>query len=326
MKDREPTVRSRELGVGLRRVMEDAGYNGTEIAEMLGWSQGRVSRLLSGKRGGTGIDVSAFLAVCRTKGAERDRLMALSGDHTRPGWWLQHCPTLPTGARTLVDLEANAATITEFQPTLLPALLHTPDYARAVLSRSATVPPEDIDGRIDALLARQAVLNPPRAPRCMFYLHEYALRLPIGGPAVMAEQLLDLLRVASLLNVTLRVLPAHRGAHAGLAGPFTLIEVRDLTSIVYLETETSSLFLETPHEVTAYQNILAALNTTALDENSSRELINQEFHTAATEATTKRSTDPSGGHHLLNRRGELKTEQAQQMDKTVRGQPPDWPQ
>ena len=68
MKDREPTVCSRELGEGLRRAMGYAGYNGTQIADELGWSQGRVSRLLAGKRGGTGYDVSAFLAVCGVKG------------------------------------------------------------------------------------------------------------------------------------------------------------------------------------------------------------------------------------------------------------------
>src|SRR5262245_4556449 len=87
MDDRKPTVRSRELGEGLRRAMEYAGFNGTSIAKRLGWSQGRVSRLLAGKRGGNGYDVAAFVAVCGIPTAEKERLMALSLDYDRPGWF-----------------------------------------------------------------------------------------------------------------------------------------------------------------------------------------------------------------------------------------------
>ncbi|MGH4022264.1 MAG: helix-turn-helix domain-containing protein, partial [Pseudonocardiaceae bacterium] len=68
MRDREPTIRSRELGEGLRRAMEHAGLNGRRAAQLLGWSPSWVSRLLSGKRGGNEVDVSAFLAVCRVTG------------------------------------------------------------------------------------------------------------------------------------------------------------------------------------------------------------------------------------------------------------------
>lgn len=68
MRDREPTMRSRELGGKLRRAMVRAGLDGRQAAHLLGWSEGKVSRLLSGKRGGGELDVAAFLAVCRVKG------------------------------------------------------------------------------------------------------------------------------------------------------------------------------------------------------------------------------------------------------------------
>jgi transcriptional regulator with XRE-family HTH domain len=273
MKDREPTVRSRELGEGLRRAMEYAGYNGTQIADELGWSQGRVSRLLAGKRGGTGYDVSAFLAVCGVKGEQRDRLLALASDHNRPGWFLQHGPVVPKRVQTLIDHELRASTVNDFQTTLVHGLLQTPEYARETMSRSANLPQDEIADRIQALLARQKLVGRPRAPIFTFFLHEDAVRRPVGGPAIMSDQLHYLLRVSVRANVAVRVVPARAGAHAGMSGSFTLMEVRDFKPIVYLDSEISSLFLETPIEIEAYRNILDALDNTALDEPRTRELI-----------------------------------------------------
>ena len=90
MQDHEPTVRSRELGEGLRRAMEQAGLNGKQAAQLLDWSTSRLSRLVSGKRGGNEVDVSAFLAVCQVTGTERARLLALCRDQNTPGWLQQH--------------------------------------------------------------------------------------------------------------------------------------------------------------------------------------------------------------------------------------------
>jgi transcriptional regulator with XRE-family HTH domain len=273
MKDREPTVRSRELGEGLRRAMEYAGYNGTQIADELGWSQGRVSRLLAGKRGGTGYDVSAFLAVCGVKGEQRDRLMALASDHNRPGWFVQHGPVVPKQVQTLVDHELRASTVSDFQTTLVHGLLQTSEYARETMSRSANLPQEEIADRIQARLARQELVSRPRAPMFTFFLHEDALRIPVGGPAIMSDQLHYLLRMSVRANVIIRVVPARAGAHAGMSGSFTLMEIRDFKPIVYLDSEISSLFLETPIEIDAYRNILASLDAMALDEGQSRVLI-----------------------------------------------------
>jgi transcriptional regulator with XRE-family HTH domain len=83
MREQEPTVRSRELGDGLRQAMHQAGLNGKQTAYLLGWSPSWVSRLLSGKRGSTELDIAAFLGVCRVKGPERDRLLALCQEQRR---------------------------------------------------------------------------------------------------------------------------------------------------------------------------------------------------------------------------------------------------
>ncbi|MDV6014709.1 helix-turn-helix transcriptional regulator [Haloechinothrix sp. LS1_15] len=279
MDDREPTVRSRELGEGLRLVMQRAGFTGSEMARQLDWSQSKISRLLSGKRGGSGYDVSAFLAVCGVKGAERDRLMSLTVERDRKGWLQQHGPMLPKQVRTLIDHETNAVSIGHFQSTLVPGLLQTGDYARAVIEGSGAVPDNEVEDRVSARLARQSLLSRRYPPHCTFFLHEFVLRLPAGGPVVMSEQLHHLLRMSVRPKISLRVVPTSVGAHAGTAGPFTLLDVADFKPIVYLDSQTSCLFLESPVEIDAYRDILARLESTALGEGESRELI----ATAATE-------------------------------------------
>ncbi|MGH3802421.1 MAG: helix-turn-helix domain-containing protein [Pseudonocardiaceae bacterium] len=284
MRDREPTVRSRELGEGLRRVMERAGLTGQQAAHLLGWSPSRLSRLLSGKRGGREVDIAAFLGVCRVKGPERDRLLALCPEQNTPGWLQQHGTRLPKQLRTLIDHENKAVAISDFQATLVHGLLQTGDYARAVISCSANMPADEVGDRVAARLARRSLFGRERPPRFTFYLHEAVLRLPIGGPAVMSDQLHHLLRMSVRPYLTLRVVPAALGGHAGLSGPFTLMEFAEFRPVVYLDSETSSLFLERREEATAYQRILGALAQTALDEGQSRELI----ATVATELYAER--------------------------------------
>jgi transcriptional regulator with XRE-family HTH domain len=284
MRDREPTIRSRELGEGLRRVMESAGLNGQQAAYLLGWSPSRVSRLLSGKRGGSEVDVAAFLGVCRAKSPERDRLIALCQEQNTPGWFQQHGTRLPKQLVTLIDHENKAVTISAFESTLVTGLLQTGDYARAVVSSNVNTPADEVDDRVAARLARQSLFSRERPPRFTFYLHEAVLRLPIGDPMVMSDQLHHLLRMSVRPYLTLRVIPAAIGAHAGLSGPFTLMEFAEFRPVVYLDSETSSLFLETREEATAYQRILGALAHTALSEEQSRELI----ATLATELSAER--------------------------------------
>jgi transcriptional regulator with XRE-family HTH domain len=271
MDDRETTVRGRELGEGLRGAMLGSGLTGREAARRLGWSDSRVSRLLSGKRGGTTEDVSAFLAICGTTGRERDRLLELCREMSRTGWLQQHGRRLPEQLRTLIDHEDRAVTIGEFQPIVVPGLLQTADYARALLSGTGTLPREELDDRVTARLARQSVFG--RGTRFTFFLHEFALRLPAGSAEVMSEQLHHLLRLSVRPYLTVRIVPAAAGVHAGIAGAFKLLEFAAIKPVVYLDSETASLFLEEEPEIATYREVMRALADTALDEGQSRDLI-----------------------------------------------------
>ncbi|OZM73727.1 transcriptional regulator [Amycolatopsis antarctica] len=273
MAEPETTVRSRELGEELRRVLTRAGLTGKQVAHQLDWAQSDISRMLTGRRRMKETDVATFLGICRVRGRERERILALCREANRSGWHQQHGSRLPKQLRTLIDHEDNALRMAEYEGALVPGLLQTGDYARAVISRIANVPEGEVDERVAARLARAAIFGRRTPARYVFYLHEFALRLPVGEAAVMSEQLHHLLRLAVRPYLSLRIVPAAHGAHAGLAGSFRLMEFAAIKPVVYLESETSTLFLEEDAEIAAYRNILAALADTALDERQSRDLI-----------------------------------------------------
>ena len=273
MEDRETTVRSRELGEGLRAAMRGAGLSGTDVARKLGWSQGRVSRLLSGKRGGTEIEVVSFLTICEVKGAERERLLQLSHEQSRPGWLQQHGDRLPKQLRTLIDHEDKAVSIDQFQPMIVPGLLQTDEYARALISNVANVPAEEVEDRVAARLARQSLFSRRPPVQFHFLLHEFVLRLQVGTPEAMSDQLHHLLRMSVRPHLTLQVVPASIGVHPGVAGQFQLMEFGTFKPVVYVDSETSCLFLEAPSEIAAYRRVLEGLADKSLDAGQSRELI-----------------------------------------------------
>lgn len=276
MEDREPTIRSRTLGEGLRRAMVAADISGKRMAELIGCSQGHISRLLNGKRGATVEDVTSILTICGIKkGEERSYLLSLCEDPHTPGWLQQYGSRLPKQVRVLADHEDLATYYGSFEPQAVPGLLHTGDYARAIIARNVNVPPGEVDERVRARLGRTAVFSREHPADFEFFIHEWALRTMIGGREVMSEQLHYLLRMSVRDYVHIRVVPAALGEHAGMSGSFTLMQFPHFRPVVYLDSETSCLFLEEPEEITAYRRVLADLAATSLDEGQSRQLISE---------------------------------------------------
>src|SRR5205823_13034668 len=126
-------LRSRELGLACRQAMEARGLSGLGIAKLLDWSQPRVSRLLSGKRGTRPVDVAAFLAHCQVTGSERDRLIELAEEQRKEDWFQQFGARVPKEIRTLLDHETKATRVQEFEALIVPGLLQTEEYARATI-------------------------------------------------------------------------------------------------------------------------------------------------------------------------------------------------
>ncbi|MBV8539571.1 MAG: hypothetical protein JO364_16045 [Pseudonocardiales bacterium] len=144
---------------------------------------------------------------------------------------------------TLIKYE-KAVAISAFEAIFVPGLLQTAEYARAVISCDVDVPPAEVGEWVTARLARQILFSRERPARFTFYVHEFVLRLRVGGAAVMSDQLHHLLRMSVRSHVTSQVVPASLGAYAAMTGAFRLMEFAESKPVIYLESETSSLFLE----------------------------------------------------------------------------------
>ncbi|MEO6087254.1 MAG: DUF5753 domain-containing protein, partial [Umezawaea sp.] len=216
---------------------------------------------------------AVLLGACKTPVAEREHLLALHRESTAKGWWQGFEPKFPSQLRTLIEHEQLATEVISWQMNLVCGLLQTPDYMRAVISASATVPSSEIDVRVAARLDRQRVVEGRR--EFIFYVHEQALRLPVGGPAVMSDQLHHLLRMSVRPYIAVRVVPTGLGAHAGLAGAFTLFRLSGVEPVVFVEGETSSLFVEAKAQLDSFKKVLGSIAQAALDEEQSRNLITE---------------------------------------------------
>ena len=273
MDDQLANLRSRELGLACRAAMEARGLSGLGIAKLLDWSQPRVSRLLSGKRGTRPVDVAAFLAHCQVTGSERDRLIELAEEQRKEDWLQQFGARVPEQVRTYVDHELRATAIQYFSMVMVPGILQTEGYARALIARNANVPPEELEARVQARLARRRIFNAERPPNYTFFIHEVVLWLAAGSNAVMSDQLHDLLRMSVRDRIGIRIIPRSSGVHAGMAGSFVLLSSGEYQPVVYLEGETTGTFLEKTETINAYRNVWKSLTDAALDDLRSRELI-----------------------------------------------------
>ena len=271
-----PTVRRRRLTVELRRLREQAGLTCEDVGHRLECSGTRISRMETGRIGARPGDVRELLEIYGVTGAEADSLVQLARDARRKGWWRAYGRVLPPWFEAYVGLESDAARLHDFQPSVVPGLLQTEDYARAVMRGAPDAGcAEDIDQQVALRMRRQAILDEPRPPQLQVVLSESVLLVQVGGPVVMRAQLLRLADLAARPDLTLQVLPLRTAAHAQPAGPFTMLEFADPAdpTMVYLEHLTGSLLLEEEDEVQRYRAMFDHLRGEALGPGPSADLI-----------------------------------------------------
>jgi len=175
-----------------------------------------------------------------------------------------------------VGLEVAATSIDIYMSLIVPALLQTADYARAVIAAvRPDLPAAEIDRRVELRVRRQALLDQERPPRLRVLLDDTVLRRPVGGPAVMAAQRRRLLEDAARPAVTLRVLSTEAGAHAGMDGPFTIFGFPAAAErdVVALDSAADALYLEAPEDLRRYRRVFELLLPAALTPEASAELI-----------------------------------------------------
>ena len=271
MTTRTPTGRRRRLGAELRRLREEAGLTIDQVAEVLECSQSKVSRIETGQVSATPRDVRDMLALYRVPDAQREAMVQIAREARQPGWW-QKFVDVPDGVPAYVGLETAATSIDIYMSVIVPALLQTADYARAVIGAvRPDLPGAEIDRRVELRLRRQALLDQDRPPALRVLLDDTVLRRPVGGEKVMAAQRRRLLEDAARPAVTLQVLPVEAGVHAGMDGPFTIFGFpapaeRD---VVALDSAADALYLEDAEDVARYRRVFGLLLPAALTPEAS---------------------------------------------------------
>ncbi|KUL33174.1 helix-turn-helix domain-containing protein [Streptomyces regalis] len=278
-----PAVRRRKLGAELRALRTGAGLTSGEAARLVGWHQSKVSRIETGASGVKPADVRLLLDAYGVQDSQlRELLVVLAGSDEGGGrhhWWHAYRGVLPPTYRDFISLESQASAMRTLETSVVPGLLQTPEYARAVTRAAVGGLDQAADERLDALvavrLARQDVLHADPPLQLSAVLDEAVLRREIGGPEVMARQLRRLVEAARLPQVRLQVLPFAAGEHIGITGPFVIFSFSRTSDldVVVLDHLTSSLYLERKEDLQAYTEAFNALRIHALSPEESMDYI-----------------------------------------------------
>jgi transcriptional regulator with XRE-family HTH domain len=274
--EHSPTVRRRRLALELRRLREAARLTCEEVAEHLECSASKISRVETGRVSVSPRDVRDMLELYGVPADQRESLVQLARDSRQKGWWHAYSDTMQPQMATYIGLESAASEIRIYEVSLIPGLLQTEDYARAVIKAGmVNSPAEDIERRVSLLMARQPAVIRDDPPKVWAVLDEAALRRRVGGSGLMRLQLEHLLAQAALPNVAVQVIPFAGGAHPAMGRPFIILVFPERvdTDVVYLEDLTSALYLEDVAEVDRYNVFFNHLRATALSFDDSAALI-----------------------------------------------------
>jgi transcriptional regulator with XRE-family HTH domain len=276
------TVRNRRLAAELRRLRESGDFTGDDVAERLGWSASKVSRLENARQAPRFADVRRLLDLYGVDGTYREQLLQLARDAVRRGWWEAFSDALPEQYASYIGLEIEAEEICQWETQVIPGLLQTEAYAQSVEQRSHStevIPPSRVDARVEARLERQSVLTREAPLRLSVVLDEALLLRRYGGAAVMAEQMRHLQELADLPNLTLQVLPLD-GPHPIATGSFTLLQFPlvggiKFHDVVYIEHLNGCSYLEEETETYRHRLSFERLRAEALGPAESLERISR---------------------------------------------------
>jgi transcriptional regulator with XRE-family HTH domain len=273
-----PTLRGRRLAADLMRHREASGLSREEAARRLEWSTSTIFRIETGRSRPQPGNVRVLLDLYGVTGPERDGLIQLARDARQPGWWHSFRDVLPNPYEVYIGLEAGASSIRNFEPVVIPGLIQTEDYARAMFRNGPReLDRDEVERRVEVRMARQQILVRADRPRLWSVIDEAAIRRVVGGTEVMRGQLRHLADCAEQGKTTIQVVPFGAGAHAGTTGPFVILEFLEPTdpAVVYVETLAGDIYLEERTDVDRYTLAFDRLLAAALHPDDSVRLIEQ---------------------------------------------------
>ncbi|WP_199485348.1 helix-turn-helix domain-containing protein [Actinomadura craniellae] len=267
---------ARRLALELTKRREAAGLSREEVTRRLEWAGSTLFRIETGRTKPQPRSVRELLDLYNVTGAEKEGLLQLARDARKAGWWHSFRDVLPDPYQVFIGLEEGAVAVRTFEPLMVPGLLQTPDYARAMIRGGPQeLDPDEIERRVEVRTARQELLNRPDRPRLWAVLDEAVLHRQVGGAAVMKHQLAHLIEMAEQGRTTIQVVPFAAGAHAGTTGPFVMLDFAEPTdpTVVYLESLPDGVYLEGASDIARFMIAFDRLLAAALHPDQSVTLI-----------------------------------------------------
>lgn len=267
-----PTLRRRELGILLRALRNEHGLTVEQVAERLLVSPSKVSRLETGQRGASARDIRDLCDLYGVDDAVRGQLTELAAGGKQQAWWQSRNAYYST----YVGLESEAASISDFGLGLVPGLLQTADYGRAVLSSTRpALSVEVIEQRLAVRMERQRLLVSDAQPRFEAVIDEAVLHRVAVSKQVMSAQLERLIEVSEQPNVDIRVLPIAAGLLPANTNKFIILSFAQpsLSGIVFIEHLTGDVYLDRPDDVQAYRATFDVMREMAATPERTRDLI-----------------------------------------------------
>jgi transcriptional regulator with XRE-family HTH domain len=256
----------------LRSLRTRKGWTVDHVAERLGVSPSKLSRLENGLRGVSAADIANLCSLYDVDAGQRQQLTELARASRQRARW----QPLGLPYSTYIGLEADAVSISDYGLGIMPGLLQTSDYARAVVR--AAVPrwvPDVVKQRVEGRMLRQQLLFSEHPPRFEAVVDESVLHRVVGSHAIMRAQLQRLLELGELPSVTLRVIPYSAGALPAGNNKFIILRFAQqaVPDVVYVEGLTRDEYLKDPHEVEVYNTTFRTLVHLAASPRATREII-----------------------------------------------------
>lgn len=254
-----------------------------QAGKAVGSSGSRVQRIEAGEikpRPGDVLELLQVYSVPLESDLSRS-LQVMARASLEPGWW-QRLGSIPTRYGTLIAYEEEATDIRNFEPMLVPGLLQTEGYARAVCSVGVETDEPLIERRVQARMQRQAILTrKERRPRVHAIVSEAALLVEVGSLEVMKEQLDHLVTVASRPNIKIQVLRFGAGAHMADQGSFFVLGLNDDPPLGYIDTLAGALFLEGHEDLQRVERVWSHLESLAMSPAESVKYVRERSHAVA---------------------------------------------
>lgn len=277
MADANPTLRRRELGIRLRELRMQVAMSAEDVAARLLCSPSKIRRMETGQRATSLRDIRDLCGIYGVDDpAEQEHLTSLVRDAKQRGWWQEYDDLGNRKDYTYIGLEDQAAKISVFHSSSVPALFQTEAYARALIrGMLPRIDDRALDERVEARLVRQRRLTATRPPRFHAFMDEAVLRRRVGNAATMSAQAQKILELAVLPSVTARVIPYDAGAHPAMNSTFDFLEFEDpsIPDIVYVEGLVGNIYIEREPDLARYREALDSLAAAALNPKASLDFI-----------------------------------------------------